>query len=183
MTPDGYGDFFLAAAGVAGALIGLLFVAVSVAPQRVLAEGAARAQQVRASAALTSFVNALSVSLFALVPGVGLGWSVVAIGGVGVSFVAGSLFALVRDHGWRLPLRDYTMVAGLGVVFGLQTAEGLRIELADAGDGAVDTVAVLVVVCFLVGIARAWALIGGPTIRLRHEIAAVIRPHDDDGRA
>ena len=59
-----YRELFAAIAGCAAALTGLLFVAMSVAP-------AARRgviQQVRAAAALLAFTNALTVSVFGLVP-------------------------------------------------------------------------------------------------------------------
>jgi len=60
--------FFASSAGVAGALIGLLFVAISVAPAEPTA-----AQQVefdiRAGVAFSALTDALTVSLFALIPG------------------------------------------------------------------------------------------------------------------
>jgi hypothetical protein len=51
--------------------------------------------------------------------------------------------------------------------------------IADPGNsGDVSTIAILVVCCFLIGIARAWELAGGPSIGLAHEVTSMVRDHD-----
>ena len=64
----------------AGALTGLLFVAVSVTPLRNANSGPLVIQQVRAAAALLAFSNALAVSLFSLVPDTNSGYPAVVLG-------------------------------------------------------------------------------------------------------
>jgi hypothetical protein len=171
VTPVRYHEFFLATAGVAGALTGLLFVAISVAPERLLAEDAALLHRVRASAALTAFGNTLTVSLFALVPDITLGWPAVSVAVVGLLFVAGSAMSLLRARrSHPQPSRETGFLTGLTVTFGLQLWFGLRLAIDKGDSGALDGIAILVIVCFLIGIARAWELIGGPSFGLLGQI-------------
>jgi hypothetical protein len=168
-------DFFLATAGVAGALIGLLFVAISVAPQRVTGEDADPAHRIRASAALTAFTNALTVSLFALIPSVGLGGTATSVGIVGVFSVAASLLSVLRlRRTTSIAFRDVSFLVGLLAVFVGEIIAGVHL-LDDDQTSAVSSIAILTVVCFLIGIARAWELIGASTIGLRTEVAAALR--------
>jgi hypothetical protein len=183
VIPDGFNDFLVASGGVAGALIGLLFVAISVAPERVLqGSGSAVSHRLRASTALTTFTNALTISLFTLIPGLGAGWTAACVAIVGLLFVAGSLLTLLqarRSHPGDL--RDATFLIGVVVVFVLQLWFGLRLIDDDGDEGALQGVCVLVVVCFLIGISRAWELIGGPQFSLFGQLRARAREHGDDG--
>ena len=186
VVPESLHEFFLATAGVAGALIGLLFVAISVAQDRLVSESADPIHQVRASAALSAFTNALTISLFALIPNGGDLVGRLQLRRRRGAVRAGSLVSLLRERqAHRAALRDATFLIGQLVVFCLQIRYALRL-IADGHDtDAAQAIAILVVVCFLLGISRSWELVGGPSFSFFGQSFAFLRerrerPDSDD---
>jgi hypothetical protein len=177
VVPASFHEFFAASASVAGALIGLLFVAISVASDRLArVEADGQLHRIRAVAALTAFTNTLTVSLFALLPGEKIGDTAVAVGAVGLAFVAASLLSLIRRRQLRWGTAyDGLFMVGLAITFAYQLIEGLAVPLHGGDGGAVDTIAILVIVSFLLGIGRSWELINGPSIGIMHEVVALTR--------
>jgi hypothetical protein len=180
VVPADITDLFVAAASVAGALIGLLFVAISVAAERLARDkGGAPVHRIRASAALSAFTNALAVSLFALVPGHNIGPAAVAVAAAGLLFIAAAMLSLVRlrQVTWATA-RDALFLVGLLVTFAIQLLEGIEVVISPGNANAVSNIAILVIVCFLIGIARSWELIGGPSFGITHEVTALFRAHE-----
>ena len=96
-----YREFLSAIATSAGALTGLLFVAISAAPRRRHRGSDASPaviQQVRAAAALVAFFNALAVSIFGLVPGGSVRYPAVVLGIGGILFTAAGMRSVLSSQ-------------------------------------------------------------------------------------
>jgi hypothetical protein len=163
MIPDEYHDFFLGAVTVAGALVGLLFVAISVRPAGVAGE-AGVVMRVRAGAALAALLNAMFVSLIALLPGKAMGGSAIGIGLSGVVSVLTLLvvigFRRRELRPWEL-VRMVVLVTGLGTAFVIEVVNGANLRAHPGSVSDVSTQAVLVIIFFALGVERAWEYVGG----------------------
>lgn len=156
-----YREFLATVSASAGALTGLLFVAMSVAPRRERDARPAVIQQVRAAAALLAFVNSLAVSLFALVPGSNIGYPAVVLGVIGILFTAAgmrSIFASPATLGQRR--RQIGLINLLLLIFGTELVAGLALLAEPRRSTPLQIISDALVASLLVGIARAWELVG-----------------------
>lgn len=160
MVPDAFREFFTAIAAAGGALVGLLFVAVSVAPEPVVGPRASTEQQVRASAALLALLSPLVLALVALIPDSNVGYGSAAYGCVGVLFAAASARRLLGVDGARRRLHSARQVLGFAVVMGLEVYAGVRLIAAPGDAGALNYIAGSMIGSLAIGIDRAWELVG-----------------------
>ncbi|HEV2376581.1 MAG TPA: hypothetical protein VGS19_30950 [Streptosporangiaceae bacterium] len=161
MVYGSFGQLFIAVAGASAALTGLLFVALSVSPRRVLVSGPRVIQQVRAAAALQAFSNALVVCLFGLVPGTNVGYPATVVGAFGVVFTAAAVRSIVSSSATRREqLGQLGLVVVLLVIFGTELAGGITLLAKHTSYGAVQSISYALVASLLVGVARAWELVG-----------------------
>ena len=178
---ESYHDFFVATASVAGALIGLLFVAISVARERKLTKGEEALHELRAAAALTAFSNTLVVSLFGLIPGTTIGSVEITVSILGLIAMLRSMLVLLRlqrAH-QRAHRRDGGFVFAMTLWFIGQLVVGVELNFTSPPHTVSrEWVAIFVVAFFLSGIGRAWQLIGGPEFSLRAEAAKLMKEDD-----
>ena len=159
MVPDDFHEFFVASAGAAGALVGLLFVAISVAAEPVVGPSATVRQQVRAASALLALLSPLVLALVALIPDTDVGWGSAAYGCGGLVFAAASVRRVVsaREAHW---LRATSPFAAFCVVMGLEVWGGVRLVVTPDDVGGLNVVAAALIASLAFGINRAWELVG-----------------------
>ncbi|MFI5063329.1 MAG: hypothetical protein ACHP9Z_05035 [Streptosporangiales bacterium] len=171
MVTASYAELFAAIAASAAALTGLLFVAMSVAPRE---RRSGVIQQVRASAALLSFVNALAVSLFGLVPHNYLGYPALVMGIIGILFTLAGLRSIVSDPVARRRGRGQIgLIMLLLTCFGVELAAGLILLQNERSQTGVDLVGNVLVASLVIGIARSWELVGDRDTGILTSIAAL----------
>lgn len=161
VLPETFGEFFAATAATAGALTGLLFVALSVSTHRDTAFGPAVIHEVRASAALLAFSNALFISLFTLVPGTSVGYPAIVFGVIGILFTAAAIRSILTSESTlRQEARQFGLVGLLLMIFGVEFVTGIAALNLRGRAGPVEIIGYAVVASLVMGVARAWELVG-----------------------
>ncbi|HSZ40041.1 MAG TPA: hypothetical protein VK817_08795 [Trebonia sp.] len=162
MLSGTYRDLLPAIAGCAATLTGLLFVAITLVDRRSpSAEHPAVLEQTRAAASILTFTNALTVSLFALVPGNNTGYPATVMAVVGIIYTAaGTRSILASPLMRRHMLRQLELIAVLAAAFALELASGIYLVVHPRSTGAAELVSNLLVAFLIIGIARAWELTG-----------------------
>jgi len=162
MIPASYANFLAASTQASAALIGLLFVSASIAPERVFGPQAEAGRLARALSSFTALVNVFFISLSSLIPNQPIGPVVVVLGAVAGSQTLSLLLLL---PGWR---RERTIIRGLslfaisGAVYGYEIAIGLRLWFTPTNTGALTTLLQLLLGGYGIGLVRAWELLGAP---------------------
>jgi hypothetical protein len=173
-----YRDLFPAIADCAAALTGLLFVAVSVAARHNPSDRPVVIQQVRAAASILAFTNALAVSLFGLVPGNNIGYPATVLAVIGIFYTAAGTRSIFSGH---LPRRDVPrqlgLIALLLLTFAFELAGGIDLILNPHSAGQAELVSNLLIGLLIIGIARAWELVGDRATGIIASIA-VLTGHD-----
>jgi len=163
----------MAIATAASALTGLLFVALSVAPRQQREIGPRIIRQIRAAAALLAFSNALSVSLFGLVPGTNVGYPSVALGVIGIAYTAAAMRSIVTSPATAGQKRgQLSLISLLLLIFGTELIAGI-VAIIRPVDKPPVLIGYALAASLVLGISRAWELVGDIDTGLMASITAL----------
>lgn len=160
MIPASYETFLVASSQASAALIGLLFVSVSIAPERIFGGRAESEPQAKALSAFTALANVFFISFTSLIPTLPIGPVVVVIGAVAMSQTF-SLLLLMAN--WR---REGTLMRGLvwfvisAVIYLFELAIGIQLWGSPTDAHALTILLEVLLGAYAIGLRRAWELLG-----------------------
>ena len=155
MVPASFIGYFTGAATAGAALIGLLFVAVSLRPESVRRTGSSARAHAVAGSAFTALVNSFFVSLIALIPGTNLGYTAVIMALI-------SLYSTFRLHRGLGKGESAVMLLVLALAAYLtQLVAGVFLVASPGDQSLMYTIAYVLVAAFAAALGRAWSLLQG----------------------
>jgi hypothetical protein len=155
VVPGSYITFFAAVTGAAAALIGLLFVSVSLRPDTVFGNAAPERGRNLAASAFTGLVNTFFLAMFALLPSTNLGYSAVflALASLASTFHYRGKISHSRTQ------QAYLLLSTTAFTF--QVVEGVYLIVQPRGNSGVEGLSYFLIGSMVLALARAWALLQG----------------------
>lgn len=154
MVPGVYDAYFAALATAAAALIGLLFVAVSVRDDTIFGPHAMPGGEALAITAFTGLVNSFVVSLLGLIPRVNIGEPAVIMAVI-------SIVAIVRLQRRLHTGRNLIVLAITLLVYAAQFGFGVLLLVHPHDSDQLINLSIIVSVTLIVSLQRAWSLLKG----------------------
>lgn len=157
-----YQPFFTASMAASAALIGLLFVSVSVAPERVFGPESEAVRQAQALSAFTALANIFFISLTSLIPGVLFGLVVMIIA-TPAALQTGALLLLVPNwRAARIVWRGAFLFLASAAIYSYEVVLGVQLWRQPSSIGALVNLLFVILGAYAIGLGRAWELLGAP---------------------
>jgi heme/copper-type cytochrome/quinol oxidase subunit 4 len=174
MVPSGYNGYFTATATGAAALIGLLFVAISVRDQTIFGPKAIPGGEALAITAFSGLVNSLVLSLLGLIPQSNIGVGAIALGVI-------STWSIIRLHS-RLHWARNTILLSLAIIaYVVELVYGILLQVHPHDNSAVNNISYVVFATLIISLQRAWSLLKGKHIAETPSSDATSDPQADAG--
>jgi hypothetical protein len=158
VVPGGIVGYFAATAAAAGALIGLLFVAVSLHPDLIFGDQAAPRARRLAESSFTGLVNTFFLSLVALIPQTNLGYPAAILAAL-------SFYTTLTRHLRTEKTSQLTVLLSTFVIYLVEFGLGIAAIILPSNVNLVYLLGYVVIAALSVALSRAWALLAGRDMR------------------
>ncbi len=160
MVPETFNNFFLASAGIGATLVGLIFVAVSIAPEHIVQANAPIERRAMAASAFTALLNAFFISFGALIPGI-IGSLTLVMSALGLTTSSLLAWNLLKERErWQNVVRRVFLILVSFIIFGFESYYAILIIKEPDNVGNFYTLATLLLAVYGIGLTRAWQLLG-----------------------
>jgi len=175
MIPAQFDSFLATSATVSSVLIGLLFVSISIAPERVFGPTSDAARQAQALSAFSALANIFFISIASLIPNVPFGPVVTVIAIPSTLQTLGLLLLLPHWRAQGAVRRGLVLFLVSLLIYGYEFAIGIRIWIAPSDTGALVALLELLLGAYAIGLGRAWELLGAPRLGWFGLLTAAVR--------
>ncbi len=160
MVPETFNNFFLASAGIGATLVGLIFVAVSIAPEHIVQGNAPIERRAMAASSFTALLNAFFISLGALIPGI-IGSLTLVMSALGLTTSSLLAWNLLKERErWQNVVRRVFLILVSFIIYGFEFYYAILIIKEPDNVGNFYTLAALLLAVYGIGLTRAWQLLG-----------------------
>ncbi|MDQ2716650.1 MAG: hypothetical protein M3Z08_17225 [Chloroflexota bacterium] len=170
MVPPVFETYFATIVGASAALVGLLFVAISIAPERTVRPEAPLEQQAMATSCFIALCNPFFIALMALIPSLDLkvvGMTTLAVSTMGLMNTCILGWFLLRHlSGWRNAVRRSAFVLISLALYGGEFYIGMQLN-SHAASATFSWLALMLVGLNALGLSRAWDLLGAHRYRFQ----------------
>jgi hypothetical protein len=161
MVPLEYFGFYAACAAAGGALVGLLFVAIAIAPEHIVMEDAPMPRRAVSGGAFNALLNAFFISLGALLPHLNLGYIALPMSLVGlINSLIISVNLLRERMDWKNKLRWIWMIVISVLLYSTELVFAVLLLNAPFSTISVFVMGLLLMGIYAIGLIRAWELLG-----------------------
>ena len=163
MVPPDFQPFLTASVAASSALIGLLFVSVSIAPERVFGGESDPRKQAQAISAFSALGNVFFISIASLIPGILLGVVVAAVAMASSLQLIGLLFRVRRMGADPITaVRGVILFVVSASIYGTELYLGIVLWGHPASTPALIGLLEVLLGAYAIGLGRAWQLLGAP---------------------
>jgi hypothetical protein len=161
VVPHSYLEFMITSAGAAAAMIGLLFVAISLRSDMVFGPHASPRVKTLASGSFTGLVNAFSLALLAIIPSTNIGVGMVVLATV-------CLYSTGKLHAHAPGKTQYRVLVLTTLTYAAQFAGGVTLLARPHTSWIVNGLCYVIFASFVISLTRAWQLIQADTPKVRN---------------